>query len=262
MKKNHIYQWPDYYDWTSDGLDGDMAYYANLAMESGGPVLELGCGTGRCSLGVARHGIEVVGVDKQPEMIEVAEKKAHAMDLSHRCQWICGDMTDFDLEKKFPLVMIPYRSFLHLLSIRDQLAALQKVREHLTDDGVFAFNVFVPNVSQLVEEDERYVCRGNFFIPGTDESVDVYDYTEFDFFHQRASITRYYERFASDGMSLSRLRTNFSIRYIFPAELFHLLHVGGFQIIHRYGGFRREPFGPGSSELVVEARKRKKRGSA
>lgn len=249
-----MYRWPDYYDWTSEGLDGDVAYYAHLSMESGGPVLELGCGTGRCTLGIARHGMEVVGVDLQPEMIRMAEKKAKAMGLSDRCQWVCGDMRELELKREFPLVLIPYRSFLHLLRVKDQMATLRKVKEHLTEGGILAFNVFVPDLSQMAEEEERYVHRGHFPVPGTKETIEVFDYTEYEHFYQRANVTRYYERFAPDGVSLERLRTRFSIRYVFPTELFHLLNLAGFEVVHCFGGFRREPFGPESGELVVEAR--------
>lgn len=251
-----MYRWPDYYDWTSEGLDGDVSYYADLAMTSGGPVLELGCGTGRCSLGIARHGLEVVGVDKQPEMLVSAEEKATAMGLSSRCQWVCEDMTTFNLERRFSLVVIPYRSFLHLLHVRDQVAVLQRVRNHLDDEGCFAFNVFVPDISQMTEEGGgKRVHRGIFPVPGTGQTVEVWDYTEFDHFHQLASVIRYYERYEPGGKLLEQLRTRFSLRYVFPTELFHLLRLTGFEVVNRYGDFRKEPFGPGSSELVIEARK-------
>ncbi|WP_229736083.1 class I SAM-dependent methyltransferase [Kroppenstedtia guangzhouensis] len=253
LSEDHMYRWPDYYDWTSEGLDGDVTYYADLAMKAKGPVLELGCGTGRCTLGMARHGVEVVGVDKQPEMLAVAEKKAEAMGLSDRCRWVCEDMTALKLERRFSLVIIPYRSFLHLLHVRDQVATLQTIRHHLEDGGCLAFNVFVPDITQLAEEEKKLVHRGVFGIPGTGQTVEVYDYTEFDHFRQQAAVIRYYERFEAGGRLLERLRTRFSMRYVFPTELFHLLRLTGFEVVRRYGGFRKEPFGPESTELVIEA---------
>ncbi|MFD1428167.1 class I SAM-dependent methyltransferase [Kroppenstedtia sanguinis] len=255
MLQDHMYQWPDYYDWTSEGLDGDVTYYVDLAMKAKGPVMELGCGTGRCSLGMAQHGVEVVGVDKQPEMLAVAEKKATEMGLSNRCQWICEDMSTLNLKRRFKLVVIPYRSFLHLLHVRDQVAALQVIRHHLEDGGCLAFNVFVPEIPQLVEEEGRLVHRGVFSVPGTYQTVEVYDYTEFDHFRQQADVIRYYERYEKDGRLLERLRTRFSMRYVFPTELFHLLRLTGFEVVGCYGDFRREPFGPESTELVIEATK-------
>lgn len=71
----HTYDWPDYYDWTSTGLDHDITYYTELAKQQGGPVLELGCGTGRCTLAIAREGIPVVGLDLSEPMLKRAEKR-------------------------------------------------------------------------------------------------------------------------------------------------------------------------------------------
>jgi ubiquinone/menaquinone biosynthesis C-methylase UbiE len=249
------YSLPEYYDWISTGLDGDIAYYVGLAEKSGGPVLELGCGTGLCSLAIARAGIEVTGLDLSPAMLDRARKKADEMGLSGRIRWVEGDMSRFDLGERFPLIIIPYRSFLHLMTVKEQLAALAAVRRHLEEDGLFAFNVFVPKVSDLVEQDRRMTYRGSFPVPGCDHSVDVYDWTEFDHFLQRARVVRHLERFDGEGRSLERRRTVFWFRYIYPAELFHLLRLAGFQVVRRYGDFRGRPFDRQSSELIVEAKK-------
>lgn len=260
MEGIHMYQLPDYYDWTSDGLDGDVAYYADLAMDTGGPVLELGCGTGRCALGIARHGVEVVGVDQEIRMLDKAKEKAEAWGLSPLCKWVQGDMKDFRLDGHFPLIIIPYRSFLHLMNPREQLAALGCIRRHLQDGGRFAMNVFVPQLEQMMENQECLQHRGTFAIPGTGELVEVSDQTRYNHFYQTADVTRYYERFQAEGKSVERIRTTFSLRYVYPTELMHLLRLAGLEVTHRFGGFRREVFGPHSTELVVEARKTVKTG--
>jgi ubiquinone/menaquinone biosynthesis C-methylase UbiE len=249
------YSLPEYYDWISTGLDGDIAYYVGLAQKSGGPVLELGCGTGRCSLAIARTGIEVTGLDLSPEMLHRARKKAAEMGVSDRIRWVEGNMSHFDLGKRFRLIIIPYRSFLHLMTVREQLAALAAIRRHLEEDGLFAFNIFVPKVSDLAAQDRRMAYRGTFPVPGTDHLVEVHDWTEFDHFLQRARVIRYLERFDGEGRSLERLRTVFWFRYVYPTELFHLLRVAGFQVVNRYGDFKGRPFDRQSSELVVEAKK-------
>lgn len=255
MPEDHMYRWPDYYDWTSEGLDGDLSYYADLAMKVGGPVLELGCGTGRCTLGIARHGLDVVGIDRESIMLQQAARKAEAMGLAHSCRWIQGDMSQFELEEQYPLVVIPYRSFLHLMTPREQLDTLSCIHRHLKDDGILAFNIFVPHVRHMTEEDGKYLYRGSFPIPGTGSRVEVYDGLQFDHFNQHAFVIRYYERFDSQGRTEERLRTRFSLRYIYPAEVDLLLRSSGFEVCNRYGGFQREPFGPDSDELIIEARK-------
>jgi ubiquinone/menaquinone biosynthesis C-methylase UbiE len=255
LNEINAYSLPEFYDWISTGLDGDITYYVGLAEQSGGPVLELGCGTGRCSLAIARSGIEVTGLDLSPEMLSRARKKAAEMGLANRVRWVEGNMSNFELGQHFPLIIIPYRSFLHLMTVREQLAALKAIRRHLEEDGLFAFNIFVPKVSDLVDQDRKTAYRGTYPVPGTDHFVEVYDWTEFDHFLQRAHIIRYMERFDGEGRFLERRRVRFSFRYIYPTELFHLLRLAGFQVTNHYGDFKGHPFNRNSSELIVEARK-------
>jgi ubiquinone/menaquinone biosynthesis C-methylase UbiE len=255
--EHHAYDWPDYYDWTSTGLDHDMTYYLELAKQFGGPVLELGCGTGRCTLSIARAGIPVVGLDLSTAMLNKARQKAKTMGLEGKIEWIEGDMSRFDLGRRFPLIIIPYRSFLHLLTVREQVETLKRVRRHLADDGLFAFNIFVPKIKDLYETDGTYSFRGSFPIPGTDETIELYDFTEYDHFTQIAHVIRYIERFDRQGRMLERIRTFFRLRYIYPSELNHLLNLCGFKVVNRYGTFYRTPFDARSEELIIEAVKRK-----
>jgi ubiquinone/menaquinone biosynthesis C-methylase UbiE len=257
LREDSIYAWPEYYDWTSTGLDRDITYYTELARQSGGPVLELGCGTGRISLAIAGQRIPVVGLDASPAMLARARQKAEEMGLSEFVRWVEGDMSRFELEERFPLIIIPYRSFLHLLTVREQIETLKRVRKHLTDDGLFAFNVFVPHVRDLVEMDGVYSFRGSFPVPGTRETVELYDLTEYDHFYQLARVTRYIERFDENGRSLERIKGTFHLRYIYPSELNHLLTLCGFKVVQRYGSFHRSPFDARSQELIIEAVKRK-----
>lgn len=253
----YTYDLPDYYDWTSTGLDHDITYYTELAKQQGGPVLELGCGTGRCTLAIAREGIPVVGLDLSEPMLKRAEKKAKEMNLDGKIEWVHGNMADFRLDRKFPLIIIPYRSFLHLLTVRDQVNALKCIRHHLTDDGILAFNVFVPFIKHLYEMDNQYAYRGTFPVPGTEETVELYDFTEFDHFSQLAHVIRYFEHYSPSGRLKERIRTTFRLRYIYPSELNHLLTFCGFKVIRRYGNFRYQPFDNRSRELIIEAVKRK-----
>ena len=71
-------------------------------------------------------------------------------------------MSRFDLGRRFPLIIIPYRSFLHLMTVKEQLAALAAIRRHLEEDGLFAFNIFVPKISDLVDQDRHMAYRGPF----------------------------------------------------------------------------------------------------
>jgi SAM-dependent methyltransferase len=154
---------------SADAMD-DVSFYVKLARQAataGQPVLELGCGTGRVTIPIAQAGVEVVGLDNAPAMLEVARPKAAAAGVDVR--WLTGDMRNFQLEQRFGLVIIPFRSFLHMLTDADQISCLSHVYEHLIPGGRLALNFFVqrlagrsatPVISRIYKTIQvRYVSR-------------------------------------------------------------------------------------------------------
>jgi ubiquinone/menaquinone biosynthesis C-methylase UbiE len=247
----------EYYDFfpsNTTNLDQDVTYYVELAKRTGGPIIDLGCGTGRCSIAIAEQGIEVIGVDFSTEKLEQAKKKAEDLKLSHRIKWIEASITNFQLPggQSSPLIIMSDRSFLQLINVRDQLNALKCIRRYLSEGGMFAFHVFVPHMKKLMEMEGRYTFRGSF-PTGGEEEIEVYDFIELDLFNQIVVTTRYLERFTKRGESVDRTKTKIRLRYIFPTELSHLLAVCGFKIENRFGTFYRAPFDATSDEIIVEA---------
>jgi SAM-dependent methyltransferase len=155
---------------AADAMD-DLPFYLGLARQAaarGEAVLELGCGTGRVTIPIARAGAEIVGLDNAPAMLAVARRKA--AEAGVRVHWVTADMRDFRLEQRFGLVIIPFRSFLHLLTDADQEACLRRIQEHLLPGGRLALNFFVqklaeragsPVISRIYRDLQvRYVSRG------------------------------------------------------------------------------------------------------
>jgi ubiquinone/menaquinone biosynthesis C-methylase UbiE len=113
---------------------GDVAFYVEQAKDSGGPVLELGCGTGRVLIPTARLGLSCVGLDASAEMLAVLREKNPPENL----ELVNGRMEAFDLgERRFRLVTAPFRATQHLLDVDAQLSALENVRRHLAPGGAF-----------------------------------------------------------------------------------------------------------------------------
>lgn len=245
-----MYQWADYYDLTQRGLAGDVDFYVDLARQAGGKVLDLACGTGRISMPMAQAGLDVTGLDLSLDMLEKAKKKAEEQGIGDGLQLLQGDMRNFDLGQTFSLIMIPFRSFLHLLHIHEQMKALTCIRKHLAPGGKFVMNVFVPKISHFHEENEKMSLRGTYRLE-TGEEVAMWDYTRYDHFQQLSEVTRIYERSNPAGVVTERVTGRFTLRYIFPAELHHLLRLNGFKVTHRYGTFAKAPFDANSTELIL-----------
>src|SRR5919202_2510270 len=126
-----------------DSSDTGVAFYATLARETGGPVLELACGTGLVAIPIARQGFAVTGLDVVPAMLDRARFKAQAASLPVR--WVEGDARSFDLgSERFRLIFLTGNAFQAFLTNADQEALLGRVRAHLHDEGLFAFETRNP----------------------------------------------------------------------------------------------------------------------
>jgi SAM-dependent methyltransferase len=245
-----------YYDGAYAGLradSADAAWYARLARQAGGPVLELGVGTGRVLLPIARElepaGVSCVGLDRSPSMLAALAAKSPPANL----RLAEAPMQDFDLGERFALVFSAFRAFQHLDTVEDQLRCLGCVRRHLLPGGAFAFDVFVPGLERtaIIEEPEAEDAR---FEEAGEEVVRLTSVRrELD--RQLIHVRMRYER-RRDGMVVGEDVVEFQMRYFFRFELEHLLARAGFTDITLYGDFEGTPFGPASSEFVIVARAR------
>ena len=136
-------RWAPYYDLVHDGLPGEAEFYVGQAVRSGGPVLELGAGTGRLAIPMTMSGIKVVALDNAAEMLMVLGEKAALIGPMAGKVWpVAGDMRRFQLKMQFPFIAMAYRTFMHLDSIEDQRACLAAVARHLAPEGHFMLNVW------------------------------------------------------------------------------------------------------------------------
>lgn len=232
---------------TLERLGPDLDFYLELARECGGPVLELGCGTGRVLLPVAREGIDCTGIDDSGRMLDALRAKAPGVAPS----LVQARMQDFDLgDARFALIYSAFRVFQHLYTVKDQLACLARVRAHLAPGGRFAFDVFNPRVDRIwIEEvpeepDLRFSHEG--------EDVVRYVASRRDRPGQLLYLDMRYER-SRDGQVVANDIARFRLRWYTRWELEHLMARAGFDDVVIYGDFDRSPVGRDSPSLVVVA---------
>jgi len=132
----------------------DVPFFVGYAREANGPVLEIGCGTGRVLVPTAKAGCDITGLDFSEAMLDHCRRKLEreAQDVRRRVKLVQGDMRSFDLEQRFALITIPFRPFQHLLTVEDQLACLACVKRHLAPGGRFILDLFNPSMKALTEE--------------------------------------------------------------------------------------------------------------
>jgi len=244
-----------YYDEAYAGLradSGDAAWYAGLARRAGGAVLELGVGTGRVLLPIAREleaaGIPCVGVDRSPSMLAALAAKGPPRNL----RLVEAAMQDFDLGERFALVFSAFRAFQHLDAVEDQLRCLECVRRHLTPGGAFAFDVFVPSPERTAILEEPEVEDARFERAG--EEVVRLTGVRRELDRQLIHVRMRYER-RREGRIVGEDVVEFRMRYFFRFELEHLLARAGFSDVTLYGDFQGTPFGPAATDFVIVARR-------
>ena len=135
----------------------DVAFYRDLAREADGPVLEVGCGTGRIYLELLRAGIDADGIDVSSDSMEVLRERAAEAGLEPSVR--AADVTEFESEREYALVLVPFRAFLHLLTVDEQLAALERIHDVLAPDGRLALNAFVPSFAVIRDHYGEWIER-------------------------------------------------------------------------------------------------------
>jgi SAM-dependent methyltransferase len=259
IEEHDIYASPDLYDLLSDGVPGDVEYFSKLA---GGAkrVLELAAGTGRVTLPMARAGAKVTAIELRESMLEAAAAKldAEPAAVKKRIEWLQGDMRGFALDRTFPLIVIPFRAFQHLLSVHDQRACLESCREHLTRQGRLVINLFDPNLRILAgnldinataarKVGEAETREGRVIAMSTRVTCPEEQWFEEEWI---------YECFDAAGRSRWRRARKFTLRYFYRYEMEHLFELCGLEVEKLEGGFKGQPYRHGGEQIWTVKRSR------
>jgi len=238
----------------------DVNFFVEMAQRSGGPVLELGCGTGRVLIPTAESGIEIVGLDASPLMLSVCREKLLSQSnnvQSKVTSLIQGDMRDFELGRKFSLVTIPFRPFQHLLTVEDQMSCLGNIRRHLVNGGKMVLDIFNPSLPHLADEGylQEHGEEPEFVTPDGRRVVRRARIVSRDYFNQVTQNELIYN-VTHPNARVERLVHRFPMRYLFKFEAEHLLARCGFGVEAVYADYDRSPYGskyPGELIFVVKA---------
>jgi SAM-dependent methyltransferase len=237
----------------------DIEFYAQAAVDSGGPVLEVGCGTGRILLPTARAGVTITGVDLSPHMLRVCRERlaAEPVEVQVRARLVQADMRAFYLGQTFKLITLPFRPFQHLITVDDQLACLVTIRRHLADGGRLILDLFNPSLPALTRDNlgQEFGDEPEFTTSDGRRVLRKSRIVARDYFNQVNQTELIYYITHLDGRT-ERLVHAFQMRYLFRYEAEHLLVRAGFEVEHLYAGYDKSPYGasyPG--ELIFVASK-------
>ena len=234
-------------------IAGDVAFYEQLAREAGGPVLELGCGTGRIALALAERGLDITGIDVSDGMLTLARRKAAACPAFVRdhLALINQDMRHLNLGRRFGLAFVPFRSFQHLLTIDQQQQSLQAIRRHLEPTGRLALHLFHPRLDLLI--DAKIILPGP---SGSDPEtgrryVGRVLQTSFDHLNQVRRDLWLYTEIGTNGEVLAEDTREMALRWTYRWELHHLLKLCGLAVEGEYSDFARSAPAYGKELILV-----------
>ena len=223
---------PDYDDWAAE-MTEDVPFYVELAREAAGPIVELGVGTGRIAIPIAREtGKRVIGIDRSPAMLAVGRERAGDLPIEFQQ----GDFRDFALEEPVELVICPFRALGHAPTWADKRRVFESVSAALKPGGHFAWNSFVFSPLVAARLHDQRQTRGG----------DLWELVHHVPADNRIDLTRG-RGDREDGM----VRLWWSTK----AEWDGLVDVAGLEVVALYGGFERRPFDDESLEVVYVARK-------
>jgi SAM-dependent methyltransferase len=208
------------YDPWSASVVEDVAFYLEEARRSGGPVLELGVGTGRIAVPIAADGIRVIGIDSSRAMLDVCARRAALAGVEVDLR--VGDLREPPVTERVPLVICPFRSLLHMDTDEDRLRVLRAAHDLLVPGGRFVFDVFTPDAADIAQTQGRWLERE----PG------IFEHALWDESERTLTLTvRDEER-----------ETTMALAWLSPDEWRALLEESGFDVQACYGWFDRSPY--------------------
>lgn len=210
---------------------GYVEFWLAQARTKGGPVLELGCGTGKLSIPIAKAGFRVVGLDNSAALLHFAASK------SHDVKWVQGDMRSFNLNERFALIMLPSNNLGHLHTPEDFESCVSSVKRHLTDGGAFVIDVFVPNLKRVLLDPDVEYLLDEYDSPDGEGRVRVMARSRYE---PTTQIVRTTTIRKIDGQP--DLVGSLDLKMYFPRELEALVRWNGLRIADRYGGHAGEAF--------------------
>lgn len=235
------------YDQQYDTYRDDLHFYAGVAERVVGPVLEIGAGTGRVTAFLARRGVQVTGLEPSGLMIDRGYERAERDGLS--LNFVQGDVRNFQLDERFPLIIAPFNSLMHLYTPNEQLDAMQNIHAHLQPGGQFAFDLYVPRFGKM----NTLRHEGETFHHPDGSRTDVFLLQNHDKVKQLIT-THYFVDTTQPSGTLSRQHFTLVQRYYTRYEVEWLLRCAGFESPRVTGSFQGGPLDKTSDVMVFQTK--------
>lgn len=240
------------YDYFQKGVKGDARFYLSYFKNFKGKILEIGAGTGRITIPLAKREVNITALDISPQMLKALKVKAKKENI--KIKTICADMRSFKLREKFDAVIITYRTFQHMYSVDDQIKALKNIKKHLKPNGLLIFDVYNPNLNYIQKGNWQWRKDSTIKLLDAKQEVKIYYRNRYDMGEQMM-----YQEFLIKHSNGRKNIAFLKMRFFFRFEIDHLLRLTGFKVKNLYGDFLKNKFRNNSSEMVWLAKPHNKK---
>jgi ubiquinone/menaquinone biosynthesis C-methylase UbiE len=240
------YNNPILYDQENGSFQDDIPFLLKWANKTGGPIVDIACGTGRATIPLAEAGFDMIGVDINGDMLAEAKRKAGEQLLP--VMWEEQDCTSFQLGVKSRMIFTVGNSFQHFLTNENQDMLLKSVNSHLELGGIFIFGTRFPSSEELLQPITEEYWR-SYTDRDTQQKVDVYCISEYD------PIEQLQHYMTIRRMKEKETSTRITLRYTYPKEMERLLTKHGFKIVHLFQDWRETPLSKDAYQVVYVCKK-------
>lgn len=210
---------------------GYVDFWLSQAKLTGGPILELGCGTGKLAIPLAEAGFSVTGLDHSPALLQFAASQ------NGEVKWVEGDMRSFDLDQSFALITLPSNNLGHLHTPEDFAGCMRSVKRHLAPGGALVIDVFVPDLRLLLRDAQDEYLLSEYENPEGLGKVRVMARSRYE---PSTQISRTTTMRRVDGRP--DVVGSLDLKMYFPKELEALVQSNGLRLVERYGSHARAAF--------------------
>jgi SAM-dependent methyltransferase len=245
------YEAPELYDLMFETLDFDLTFWLSVGRGARGPVLDLGCGTGRILLPLLEAGVDADGVDLYKPMLERARKKAAARGFKPRL--VAADMSAFTMPRRYARIISAFNAFAHADTPDQQIATLTCAREHLIPGGAFVVHMSYPGPDYWTDPDGQPVMELEVRRKSDGHRFQMWDTRHKDVVGQRQRSEMEIRELDDHGAAVKVSSFRTTQRWVYRYELELLFRLSGFGRWEFYGGFAREPLDRADQQMVAWA---------
>jgi len=244
-----------FYDWQYGEVAEDIPFFVALAKHHGSPVLEVGCGTGRLTIALAREGISVAGVDLSNHMLGIARRKVddEPAEVRERVELLQGDMRDFNLGREFPCVFVPQAAIFHLDGREAFRTAFLNFHRHTKPGGVIVLDVGSPDRLKNQEVGREVMVRER-----TDPKTGLrnQEFNEKLYIDRERQVVCCKHTFVvGERDREQRIEFQQEYRWLEEQEAVALFRGVGCSEVMIFGNYDRSPFGAASPRLILVAKR-------